>query len=106
MARVKQTKNLNFRRKKNNLRKKTRRNLRKIKGGDVMSKEAFLSLPYEEFLEKVEKMGTELSMYKDLPMYKKMMETQQEIAKKTKAAKEKTEKKEKRETQSLYNTAI
>ena len=53
MARVKQTKNLNFRRKKNNLRKKTRRNLRKIKGGDVMPKKTFLSLPYEKFLEKV-----------------------------------------------------
>jgi hypothetical protein len=49
----------------------------------------------EEFLEKVEKMGTELSVYKELPMYKKMLETHQEMAKKTKAAKEKSEKKEK-----------
>jgi ATP-dependent Lon protease len=60
----------------------------------------------EEFLEKVEKMGTELSMYKDLPMYKKMMETQQEIAKKTKAAKEKTEKKEKRENETKFSELI
>lgn len=60
----------------------------------------------EEFLEKVEKLGTELAVYKDLPMYKKMMETQQEMAKKTKAAKEKTEKKEKKVNETKFSELI
>jgi len=56
----------------------------------------------EEFLGKVEQMSLDLSVYKELPMYKKMLETHQEMAKKTKAAKEKTEKKEKRENETKF----
>jgi len=60
----------------------------------------------EEFLGKIEKMGSELSMYKELPMYKKMVETQKEIARKTKDAKEKTERKEKKGNEIKFSELI
>jgi len=60
----------------------------------------------EEFLGKIEKMVPEFSMYKELPMYKKMLETQQEMAKKTKEAKERTEKKEKKGNETKFGELI
>ena len=60
----------------------------------------------EEFLGKMEKMGSELAVYKELPMYKKMLKTHQEIAKKTKDAKEKSEKKEKKENETKFGELI
>jgi len=60
----------------------------------------------EEFVKKLESLGSELSIYKELPMYKKMLKTQQEISEKQKAAKEKVTKKERRKNETEFVTMI
>jgi len=60
----------------------------------------------EEFVKKLESLGGELSIYKELPMYKKMLKTQQEISEKQKSAKEKASKKERRKNENEFSTMI
>ena len=59
-----------------------------------------------EFLEQVEKMGESLSIYKELPMYKKMVKTHQELSQKSKEAKAKHEKKEKKKNEDTFETLL
>jgi len=60
----------------------------------------------EEFVKKLETLGSELSIYKELPMYKKMLKTQQEISEKQKSAKEKATKKERRKNETEFSSMI
>ena len=60
----------------------------------------------EEFVKKLETIGSELSIYKELPMYKKMLKTQQEISEKQKDAKEKVSKKERRKNETNFTSMI
>ena len=60
----------------------------------------------EEFIEKIEKIGMDLSVYKDLPMYKEMIKTHNELSQKSKEAKLKSEKKEKRTNESKFESLI
>ena len=60
----------------------------------------------EEFVKKLETIGVELSAYKELPMYKKMLKTQQEISEKQKSAKEKATKKQRHKNETDFTTMI